>query len=535
MDPFGIVALVVSAGWLIGKLNEDNRPKLPPNNSNTRGRPSSGKASIQEPRQGSDRVHVPTKATKFYDSDEAIEVLPEYILVRDLVRAGFPLTFVTGGAGTGKSTFVHWLTKQFDGKVLLAAPTGIAALNISGKTLHSLCRLPPAWITPKDIRRYKSEIIEQAQLLIIDEISMVNANLLDGVSAFLQYNRNSSEPFGGLPVVLVGDLFQLPPVVSAQTRHFFETQYPTSKFFGAHLLKKAPYYAVELRKAFRQVDQVFVDLLAKLREGVEVGASVEELNRLCVITSTPPKNSVWLSPRNLEVDERNRTELAKLNGESNFYFGKLKGKFKDDRLPSPKKLELRVGAQVMFTKNGGRWVNGTIGVVENMFEERVEVRLHETGLLVDVGPASWEQFDYQLNNDTHQIERTVVGEYVQLPLMLAWSVTIHKSQGKTIERVHLDLGAGAFETGQTYVALSRCRSLDALTLSRQLRESDVLVDAESRAFYRQLRDLIQTVPPEVMAQKMGNKSDDKSVRTFNSLDGKRTITLTDEKPRRHTV
>jgi ATP-dependent DNA helicase PIF1 len=462
MDPFGIVALVVGAGWLFGKLNEDNTHKPPPDTRTTGHGTSPAAATVPEHRPSPDEVHVQVKTTKSKGADEPIEVLPEYTLVRNLVRAGFPVTFVTGGAGTGKSTFVHWLTKEFDGNVLLAAPTGIAALNISGKTLHSLCKLPPAWIVKGDIRHFKPEIAQRAKLLIIDEISMVNANLLDGVSAFFRQSRESREPFGGLPVVLVGDLFQLPPIVTDQTRHLFAAEYPTPKFFGAHLLQKVPYYAVELRKAFRQLDQTFVDLLANLREGVNVTDSIAALNCLCAITSTPPTNAVWLSPRNQEVDERNRAELAKLAGPSRLYAGKLTGKFKDDRLPSPQKLELREGAQVMFTKNStGSWVNGTIGVVAAMLDGRVEVRLYETGSIVDVGPMTWEQFDYKLNPDTHLVERAVVGEYLQIPLMLAWSVTIHKSQGKTIERVHIDLGSGAFETGQTYVALSRCRSLSA--------------------------------------------------------------------------
>ncbi len=508
MDPFGIIAMVAAAGWLFGKLTEDNGRNPPPNS------PSAGRGHCRYPAPAAkhepspDRVYVPTRVLTPKTSDPAIEILPEYILVRDLVHTGFPVTFVTGGAGTGKSTFVHWLTQEFDGNVLLAAPTGIAALNIDGKTLHSLCKLPPAWIVKNDIHHFKRDIAQQAQLLIIDEISMVNANLLDGVNAFFRKNRHSNQPFGGLPVVLVGDLFQLPPIVNKQTRPLFDYEYPTPKFFGSHLLRETPYYAVELLKAFRQVDQAFVDLLAKLREGVDVAASVAELNRLCKITNDPPAHAVWLSPRNLEVDERNEIEMAKLTGPSRCYFGKVTGKFKDDRLPSPQDLELRIGAQVMFTKNGGRWVNGTIGVVAAMLDESVEVRLHESGEVVDVRPVKWEQFDYKLNPATHQIERTVVGEYQQIPLMLAWSVTIHKSQGKTIERVHIDLGAGAFETGQTYVALSRCRSLNALTLSRPLSEADILVDAESREFYRKLRELIRSVPPEVMAQKIRPSSAD---------------------------
>lgn len=503
MDPFGIAILVAAAGWVIGKLNEDTKSGASSRSPAQWRDDKAEKVDAIPYRHSQDKVHRRSTGSNNVVVDDSIEVLPEYELIRDLVKAGFPLTFVTGGAGTGKSTFVHWLTKEFDGDVLLAAPTGIAALNINGKTLHSLCKLPPAWIVKDDVKIFKPEIAKQAKLLIIDEISMVNANLLDGVSAYFRINRNSREPFGGLPVVLVGDLFQLPPIVNKETRNLFAAEYPTPKFFGAHLLQRVPYYAVELRKAFRQVDQAFVDLLAKLREGVDVAATVAELNRCCTITLTPPANAVWLSPRNHEVDQRNRKELANLSGPSRFYMGKLTGKFKGDRLPSPERLELRVGAQVMFTKNSPRWVNGSIGEVVSMFDGRVEVKLYETGSVVDVGPMSWEQFDYTLNSSTNQVERAVVGEYLQIPLMLAWSVTIHKSQGKTIERVHIDLGAGAFETGQTYVALSRCRSLSALTLSRPLNEADILVDAESREFYRKLRELIQTVPPEAITKKIG--------------------------------
>lgn len=412
MDPIGLLAILAGAGWLFGELTKDKRSGSTNGRRPYKPNPSVTDESADRHSPSKDRVHTPRPSKNPDHSSDAIEVLPEYTFVRDLVRTKFPVVFVTGGAGTGKSTFVHWLTKQFDGEVLLAAPTGIAALNINGKTLHSLCKLPPAWIVKGDIRQFRSDIALQAKLLIIDEISMVNANLLDAVNAFFRKNRASSEPFGGLTVVLVGDLFQLPPIVNNQTKELFAAEYPTPKFFGAHTLQKVPYYAVELTKAFRQVDQEFVDLLAKLREGIDVASSLEQLNRLCTVTTAPPANAVWLSPRNREVDERNATELGKLSGASRYYQGKLTGKFKDDRLPSPRQLELRVGAQVMFTKNSlGKWVNGSIGVVTEMLDQRVEVRLHETGAVVDVGPMSWEQFDYTFNSETQQIERAVVGEY----------------------------------------------------------------------------------------------------------------------------
>ena len=421
---------------------------------------------------------------------EKIDVLPEYLRVRQLVEDGFPLIFVTGGAGTGKSTFIRWLTSEFQGYVLLGAPTAIAALQIGGKTLHSMCQLPPAWIVKDDIKRSRNAYLyKQARLLIIDEVSMVSANLLDAVNAFFRLNRGKSDPFGGLSVVIVGDLFQLPPVLDATTKQLFQSEYPTPKFYGAHAIRRMKFEGIELTKAFRQVDQEYVDILGRIREGVSLEQTVAELNRRVLVVKEPPVGSVWLSPRNAEVERRNAAELQKLDGPTQTYAGRVEGKFNDkrDRLPAPSELKVRVGAQVMFVKNGGQWINGTLGVVERMQEESIAVRLYETDKVVDVGRAQWDEYEYALNQDTEQIERKVIGSYFQIPLMLAWAVTIHKSQGRTIERVHLDLGAGAFETGQTYVALSRCRSLDGLTLARGLTEADILVDEEARAFYKKLR------------------------------------------------
>jgi ATP-dependent DNA helicase PIF1 len=235
-----------------------------------------------------------------------------------------------------------------------------------------------------------------------------------------------------------------------------------------------------------------------VREGRNVEKALLQFNGRCEITADPPAGAVWLSPRNVEVDRRNTVKLNELAGPSQHYEGALTGKFKSDRLPAPMLIELRVGAQVMFAKNGGKWVNGSIGTVESTLPDKVRVRLLEDDEVVEVSPAQWEQYDYQFDPLTGQIQRVIAGTYTQIPLMLAWSITIHKSQGKTLDRVHLDLGAGAFESGQTYVALSRCRSLERLSLSRQLTPSDVRVDVESQAFYAALRELINHTPPEVM-------------------------------------
>lgn len=502
MDPLGIVALVVGAGWLVGKLTEGRKP------------PTSRDEQpwIQGRRFEPDKLHArarpnrpPVRRTA---EDDPIEVLPEYELVRDLVRHQFPITFVTGGAGTGKSTFVKWLTNEFSGQVLIGAPTGIAALNVGGKTLHSLCQFPPAWITRNDIKEVRRSLAKAAKLLIIDEISMVNANLLDGVSNFFQVNRESTQPFGGLPVVMVGDLFQLPPVITRDMAELFKQEgYTSKKFFGAHTLRKAPYYAVELKKAFRQVDQDFVNLLARVREGIDVDDCLVEINRQCATVKEPAEGAVWLSPRNAEADKRNIHKLEALPGPVRRYEGRLTGQFREDRLPAPRRIDLKVGAQVMLIKNSTKWVNGSLATVERLLDDVVHVRLYETGEVVEVGSAVWEQYDYRFQQATGDIERVVVGEYCQIPLILAWAMTIHKSQGKTIERVHIDLGAGAFETGQTYVALSRCRALSRMTLSRPLKAADVKVDAEAADFYQKLRAQIELVPIEAMRARLsGNQS-----------------------------
>jgi len=492
MEPLTLLALAAAAGFVFVKL--------------TRTTTRNEEAQQDELTYSRDLV---SRAKRCSDSDfdlSAIEVLPEYLLAKKLVESDFPLLFVTGGAGTGKSTFVKWLVHQFSGKVLLAAPTGIAAINIGGTTLHSLFKLPPAWITRADIRELRDQsVIKEAEVLLIEEISMVNANLLDGVSGRLRASRGIDKPFGGLPVIMIGDMFQLPPVVSSKTRPLFERIYGSAKFYNARSLLDTTYYAIELKKTYRQSDQAFVDLLVKIREGVDIGETISQLNINCTITDQPPRGAVWLSPRKAEVDRRNSAELEKLNGARREFHGTIIGRFKTDRLPSPLKLEIKPGAQVMFTKNDieKRWVNGTVGIVERIYPNRIVVELINSNLIVEVQRVKWPDFEYRWNSSTCEIDREEVGSYTQYPLMLAWAMTIHKSQGRTIEKVHVDLGRGAFATGQTYVALSRCRSLEGLSMARPLKISDILVDAESKDFYDKLRTKIKQLPPASLMEKLG--------------------------------
>lgn len=488
MDPFTVLALASAAGFVFNKM--------------------SGTQDDEEQREYSYSKDLVARVEPDNRSEfdiSTIDVLPEYKLVRDLVKQQFPLVFITGGAGTGKSTFVRWALREFDGSVLLGAPTAMAAINIGGKTLHSLCHLPTGWIVKNDIKSVpRRKEIREAKLLIIDEISMVTANLLDGVSAFLRLNRKVDQPFGGIPVIMVGDMFQLPPVMSRDVEFYYKKIYGTPKFYNAKCLQNSTYYAVELKKTYRQSDQNFVNMLTKLREGVELGKTLAKLNEGCTITENPPEGAVWLSPRNVEVNNRNFRGLNDLPPPLRSYRGQLKGTFRYSRLPSPSKLELKVGTQVMFTRNdvSRRWISGTIGLVRRMLDDKIFVELTGSDKIVDVGRVKWTDYQYFWNRRKRAIQRKEVGSFYQLPLIPSWATTIHKSQGKTIEKVHLNLGRGAFETGQTYVALSRCRSLKGLSLARPLTVSDILVDYESKRFYDSLRNIIHKLPPQELIRKL---------------------------------
>jgi len=488
MDPFTLLALATAAGFVFNK-----KPVKP--DKEERREFTFSKDLI---------VRLNPDNTSEFDIN-SIEILPEYRLVKSLIDHQFPIVFITGGAGTGKSTFVRWILNEFKGTVLLGAPTAISALNIGGKTLHSLCQLPPGWIVQNNIQSApRRKDIKKAKLLIIDEISMVTANLLDGVSGFLRHNRKVDKPFGGLPVIMVGDMFQLPPVVNESIQHLYNSVYGSAKFYNAKCLQESTYYAVELNKTYRQCDQKFVDILTRLREGIDLSQSLSNLNKSCTITEFPPAGTIWLSPRNNEVDDRNRRQFAALPGSAKTYHGILKGQFKSNKLPSPKKLTLKPGMQIIFTRHDSaqRWISGTIGIVKRLLDDKIFIELSGTSQLVDVGRVKWPAYNYGWNWYKRSIDRTETGSFEQFPLAPGWAITIHKSQGKTIENVHLDLSKGAFETGQTYVALSRCRSLKGLSMARHLTVDDILVDFESKQFYESLRTIIQKLPPQDMLNQL---------------------------------
>lgn len=428
-----------------------------------------------------------------------VEVIPEYKHTTALLDAGAPLLFVTGGAGTGKSILIRFLRKTLSSRLAVVAPTGVAALNAGGTTINSLFRLPPRIIQPQDVQEvYDRQLYTKLQLLIIDEVSMVRPDLLDGVDRFLRLNRQNDNPFGGVQVLLIGDLFQLPPVVTRTEQPVLRSMgYSTEFFFGSRGIADCPLVPLFLTRVFRQSDAQFIALLNTIREGNLTSDVLKLVNARCVPTAGPTARELVLTCTNDAADKRNSEELSKLPCAAQTYTGTIEGEFhaENDRLPSPLNLTLKPGAQVMFTKNDDnkRWVNGSLGHIVELGAQTVRVELDEEGYgeIYEVSPATWEQYKYEYDPSEDRIVAKVVGLYTQLPLMLAWAVTIHKAQGKTLSKVFVDFGHRAFAPGQVYVALSRVRALQDIRLARPIREEEVRCDRETKRFYHQLLEMTQ--------------------------------------------
>ncbi len=407
--------------------------------------------------------------------------------------------FITGRAGTGKSTLLQLFRNTTRRKVAVLAPTGTAALNVRGQTIHSFFGFPPRIITPKEAskRAYSPErqrLYEQLETLVIDEISMVRADMLDGIDRVLQVNRGSLEPFGGVQVVFFGDPFQLPPVVSRDPieRDYFHSYYRSPYFFSAQIFEEIYYKfaMVELKRVYRQESAEFLRLLEAVRTNTVGAAELDALNARHFPYFSNTEGYITLCARNATADRINQEALKRLPSSARLYEAAISGQFEASLYPTDALLTLKKGAQVMFIKNDPyrEYVNGTIGTVKRLHDDFVEVVVGEpnrTSRTVEVGPANWEIVRYRMDASTGELTTEVLGAFNQLPLRLAWAVTIHKSQGKTFDRVILDLEGGAFEHGQLYVALSRCRTLEGLVLRRPIRPRDIITDERVVAFFRE--------------------------------------------------
>lgn len=406
--------------------------------------------------------------------------------------------FITGRAGTGKSTLLQLFRKTSRKKMVILAPTGVAALNVQGQTIHSFFGFPPRILTASEAKRKTSRkdllrLYRNLEVLVVDEISMVRADILEGMDLFLRANRENYRPFGGVQVVFFGDLFQLPPVVTRDPveQQFFSEFYETPYFFSAKVFQDSDLEMemLELRKVYRQESRHFLRLLETIRTATADDDDLEDLNERYVpdFQSVETDGYITLCSRNFTADRINRSEMSGLNTVPYFFDAEIQGSFDPQLYPTDARLELRQGAQVMFVKNDPEknFVNGTIGKVAKIDREKVVIEVLEFGgktRRVEVPKMEWEIQKYK-SSDTGEIESESIGSFRQFPLKLAWAITIHKSQGKTFDRVILDLGGGAFEHGQLYVALSRCRTLEGIVLRQPIKFSDIITDERVVDFY----------------------------------------------------
>lgn len=412
--------------------------------------------------------------------------------------------FLTGKAGTGKTTFLREVVRYTKKKCIVLAPTGIAAVNAAAMTIHSFFQfgLGPfvqGVIEPKSdfrINKSKLELIRHLQLLIIDEVSMVRADLMDHIDVELRRIRRNSKPFGGVQLLMIGDLQQLPPIAHGGEDELLRQYYKTLYFFSSAALKSMKYSCIELKNVYRQTDRHFIDILNHARNCTLTSQDISDLNARYIpgFSPKPEDGYIRLMTHNRQVDYVNETELEKLDSKPYTFVAAVTGTFPEESYPTADSLTLKKGAQVMFIKNDPerRFINGTLGEVKSIDKNSIAVRLAESGTVIDVEPVEWQNIRYQFDEESKEISSKQIGRFKQYPLKAAWAITVHKSQGLTFDKAIIDVHA-AFSPGQAYVALSRCRTLDGLVLSSPVSASvfmrDNAVDAYMNYISRPVEEL----------------------------------------------
>ncbi len=415
--------------------------------------------------------------------------LPAFQDALDCITSGTPITFISGKAGTGKSTFTKRELTKLAGNTVFLSPTGIAALNIGGQTIHSFFYLEHGLLYPEQIRESRQpQIYKEVDYLVIDEISMVRADLMDAINYSFQINRKSTAPFGGVKLILIGDLYQLPPVVVREEQFEFRPsgRYRNRFFFNSQVIRSAIidelFKYIKFEVIFRQANQEFINLLEQVRQSNLSRELIHTLNGRVTATNIIDQldDITVLTCTNEAAQRYNADKLEALQTPKRQYQAIIEGKFSREDFPTLPILSLKVGAKVIFIKNdpGKAWVNGTTGVIKELSEDELIIEVE--GIDYPVSRETWEKNQYQVNNG--KIEKKVVGKFSQFPLKLGWALTIHKSQGLTLKNIYLDTGNGAFDSGQIYVALSRVRSLDNLYLKKPISNRELLIDEGIKAF-----------------------------------------------------
>lgn len=471
------------------------------------------------------------------DEETDIEITEEYQQVKEAIDFYRQPIFVTGQAGTGKSTLIQWLTTKY-GDIPVVAPTGVAAQNVGGQTIHSFFMFPPHILNPKDIKPSRNwELFNDMRILIVDEVSMVRADMMDNINESLRINRRKNLPFGGVKIIFIGDLFQLSPIVknSDPIERQYLSQYQTPLFMSSHIIKSIGIKTIELTKVFRQKDIDFIQLLSNIREGKNLPDTIKVFNTQYDPWAGIRKDTkiIKLTTTNALADNINESELAAIESPEFTYIGEVGGNFKQDRFPAPLHLKLKVGARVMFIKNdlGKKFVNGSTGTVTTLTEDQIWVTIDGWDAPIKVDKESWESIKYvwkkkektidvaasleaklkqfeldlpaaplpvsplqeNVSDDVveelskGEISHEVTGQYRQYPITPAWAVTIHKSQSKTFDAVNVIIDGNIFADGQLYVALSRCRTLKGISLSRPINPNDILINKDVVNFYDGIR------------------------------------------------
>ena len=410
----------------------------------------------------------------YNDIPDEIELKDEFKNIFNKMEYSNQNIFITGKAGTGKTTLLEYFRINSKKNFVILASTGISAIKAKGKTIHSFFLFPPRILINEKIKRLRSNIIKNVDTILIDECSMIRCDLLDAIDQSLRLNRNSDESFGGIQIILLGDIHQLPPVIRENEQDIFDNFYPNGHyFFHANCYQNSNISTYELTKIYRQKDAEFINILNKIRSGNVTEADLLPLNDKVVNQdSNVLYETIILSPTNRKVDTINSVNLQNINSETFSYQSSETGEFREK--PADEILELKVGAQVMLIKNDikspKRWVNGSIGIVTDLTANSIHLKIKNK--VHKITQDTWEKFDYLIKDG--EVLHEVVATFTQYPIKLAWAVTIHKSQGQTFEKVIIDLDRGSFAPGQTYVALSRVTSLEGLFLTRPINISDIL-------------------------------------------------------------